>query len=324
MLPIGVIIPTRNSMAYLPRHLETVREWCDGVEEVVIVDSESKDGTVEYFKAHLPQKNVQIFSRPPGLYQAWNFGISQIKSKYLYISTVGDQMTKAGLEELYAAAEKFQSDVVLSPPRLVDMQGNTVASKWPIERVIERHHIQQPCLLLPADVLWSAVTAGEDSIMGSSASNLYRAETMQRLPFSADYFRAGDMAWGIANSWKLKFAVVPKSFSTFLFHPKEEPDATGLWTKMSLLAQASVDEALQSAQLRTSSELQKLAELLRLAREHEAAKLSLQPSGRKSIRWAFNVSGWKKRAERKRIKRRMDQLNAELKDHILVGLIPEG
>src|SRR5207248_6943191 len=46
-LPIGVVVPTRNSASLAPEHLETMRPWLDQVEQVVVVDSFSKDGTVQ-------------------------------------------------------------------------------------------------------------------------------------------------------------------------------------------------------------------------------------------------------------------------------------
>src|SRR5437667_48674 len=60
-------------MAYLPRHLESMKEWLPLVEEVVVVDSESTDGTVEFLKKHLGPQSPRFFTHPPGLYQSWNF-----------------------------------------------------------------------------------------------------------------------------------------------------------------------------------------------------------------------------------------------------------
>ena len=48
MLPISVLVPTRNSMSLLPKHVEAMRAWLDFVEEVVAVDSHSTDGTMEF------------------------------------------------------------------------------------------------------------------------------------------------------------------------------------------------------------------------------------------------------------------------------------
>jgi glycosyltransferase involved in cell wall biosynthesis len=71
-LPIGVVIPSRNSLAYLPAHLQGVLAWVEMVEQIVVVDSNSTDGTVEYIRENLTHPNLHIFSCPPGLYASWN------------------------------------------------------------------------------------------------------------------------------------------------------------------------------------------------------------------------------------------------------------
>ena len=53
MLPISVLVPTRNSMSLLPQHVEAMRAWLDQVEEVVAVDSHSTDGTLEFLQREL-------------------------------------------------------------------------------------------------------------------------------------------------------------------------------------------------------------------------------------------------------------------------------
>ena len=104
-------------MAHLPRHLESMKKWLPLIEEVVVVDSESSDDTVEFLKEELQPQTARYFEHPPGLYQSWNFGIGQCAGKYIYLSTVGDSITRTGLERLVEAAETFDCDLVISPPR---------------------------------------------------------------------------------------------------------------------------------------------------------------------------------------------------------------
>ena len=35
MLPVGVLIPTRNSMRFLPCHVEAMRHWLDLAQEII-------------------------------------------------------------------------------------------------------------------------------------------------------------------------------------------------------------------------------------------------------------------------------------------------
>ena len=219
-LPISVLIPTRNSMVYLPRHLESMKEWLPLVEEVVVVDSESNDGTVEFLKKQLGLQSARFFAHPPGLYQSWNFGIAQCVGKYVYLSTVGDSITRPGLECLVETADAFDCDVVISPPRIVDEQGDEVSKRWPIFDLIKALRLASPVTLNGPDTLLFALISLHQAILGSSASNLYRADCLKRAPFPTDFGRGGDVGWGLRYGAETKLGVVPKVFSTFVLHSK--------------------------------------------------------------------------------------------------------
>ena len=75
MLPISVLIPTRDCAALLPGHLRSLQAWIDLAEEVVVVDSDSKDNTVELIREGLTHARTRFLSPPPGLYpivEFWN------------------------------------------------------------------------------------------------------------------------------------------------------------------------------------------------------------------------------------------------------------
>jgi len=46
--PIGVVIPPRNCRDRLPARLQPLRQWSDRGTQVVVVDTESTDGTFEH------------------------------------------------------------------------------------------------------------------------------------------------------------------------------------------------------------------------------------------------------------------------------------
>ena len=207
-------------MAYLPRHLESMKEWLPLVEEVVVVDSESTDGTVEFLKKHLGPQSPRFFAHPPGLYQSWNFGIAQCTGKYIYLSTVGDSITGTGLQCLVDTAEAFECHVVISPPRIVDEEEREVIKRWPIFHLIKALGLASPVSLDGPATLLFALTSLHQAILGSSASNLYRTDFLKRAPFPTDFGRGGDVAWGLRYAAETKLGVVPKVFSTFVLHSK--------------------------------------------------------------------------------------------------------
>ena len=133
---------------------------------------------------------------------------------------MGETITREGLEKLLAAAESFRADVAISPPRMVKMSGEPKEKIWPIHTLIEALHLKTPMVLEPHAVQLFATANLLRGILGSSASNLYRARVLRQFPFRTDFGTAGDLAWGLEHSAKIRLAVVPETFSTFVFHPK--------------------------------------------------------------------------------------------------------
>src|SRR5690348_12867075 len=173
MLPISVLVPTRNSMSLLPKHVDAMRTWMDQAEEIIAVDSHSTDGTLEFLQRELGP-SARILTHPPGLYQSWNFGIAQCRAKYVYVSTIGDTMTRDGLTELFAAGEKFRADVVISPPRMVKVSGENKQKTWPVHSLIDELKLTEPIAIEGEAAQLFAVVHLLRGILGSSASNLYR------------------------------------------------------------------------------------------------------------------------------------------------------
>ncbi|HWN97512.1 MAG TPA: glycosyltransferase, partial [Methylomirabilota bacterium] len=175
MLPISVLVPTRNSMPLLPKHVESMRAWLDVVEEVIAVDSDSTDGTREFLQKNISHPHGRFLTHPPGLYQSWNFGIAQCRAKYVYISTIGDSITRAGLEHLVSVAEGLRCDVVVSPPQMMK-RGKPITRRWPVHQFIADRKLRVPVALSPFDGFAFALVNLRKAILGSSASNLYRRE----------------------------------------------------------------------------------------------------------------------------------------------------
>ena len=74
--------------------------------------------------------------------------------------------------------------------------------------------------------------------MGSSASNLYRTAYMKAHPFRTDLGHAGDIAWGIENSFGAKWGSVSDCRSEFLLHQEASrwPKSATLKIKKELFA----------------------------------------------------------------------------------------
>ena len=228
---LAVLLPTRNSMALLPAHLSTMKYWLDLVEEIIVVDSFSTDGTLDLLRRELPEGKVRFFTNPPGLYESWNHGIRQMTTKYCYISTVGDQIQRSGLERLRAVAESLRADVVISKPEFLTANGQPAKDlQLPIDDIIGTLKLNTPTALMPLQMLIFAVAHANACLLGSSASNLYRTAILQQHPFPTDHGLGGDAKWGVLHACDVRWAVLTERVTTFLLHPVQHDHAAlGAW-----------------------------------------------------------------------------------------------
>lgn len=184
MSTLGVLIPTRNSRLLLPRHIEALSQWIDLAAEVVVVDSDSGDGTVEFLRDHLRHAHLRFVSHPPGLYESWNYGLQNLGTDFAYISTVGDSITRSGVRHLCDTMKALSADVVLSRPTLVSEEGRPLGD-WPLplDLILQDHAVPEPFRLHGVEMAIYATLFADGGLLGSSASNLYRTAYVQAHPF---------------------------------------------------------------------------------------------------------------------------------------------
>lgn len=220
-LPVSVVLPTLNARSALPAHLDSMRAWLPNVQEVVVVDSFSEDGTAEFLQRELAHLRVHHLTHARGLYESWNHGIAACSAPFLYISTVGDSISASGLHQLVRVAEIGQCDVVISPPRLIDTDGHEVKKDWPVIELLKFLAPSRNELLLePEGTLLFAVAFLRKALLGSSASNLYRTSVLQARPFPTDFGHAGDVGWGLRHAAKTRLGIITEALSTFVLHPR--------------------------------------------------------------------------------------------------------
>ncbi len=313
-LPLGVVIPTKNSMPYLPRHVAGLRPWLDLASEVVVVDSFSTDGTVDFLRANLAHPALQFLTHPPGLYASWNHGIAQISSKYVFIATTGDTITRAGVCQLVEVAESLACDVVISRPSFCDVSGETMPDKqWPVDDVIATLDVRRPRRLQPFEAAIFAAVNATDALTGSSASDLFRTEVLQRYPFPTDFGYSGDSAWSWMHAAEVAWGIVPERFSTFVLHPTTASVAE----RQCLLAARRADAVLRVAMdfwrrtgVITEHTLPRALweNLLACLTSYFDAKAAFDQNRRHSVPWVLNPRAWRNRIQRERAAKKLRRL----------------
>jgi len=299
-----VLLPTRNSRERLPAHIHTLRALLPSVHEIVVVDSESTDGTNELLRAEFKDAPVRFLTHPPGLYESWNFGVNACAAEYVYISTVGDAITWEGLQRLADAAARLKRDVVISPPRLLDARGAEVKKDWPIFELIETLNIRSDLALDSESTLLFAIAFLRQAILGSSASNIYRAEVLRARPFPTDFGHGGDVGWGLRHAAEIRLGIMPDVVSTFVFHEGEHR----VVENAGAIRVAAARGALAGARARISGDSAALCDQLCTAWEH---LFRLNQCRRNTTAWILRPQGWRDRATQRQAAARVKSLQRD-------------
>lgn len=325
MLPINILLPTRNSRHLLPDHLRSARAWLDSAAEITVVDSLSNDGTIEFLQAELRHPRVRWLTHPPGLYQSWNHGIAHGGAEFTYISTIGDTITREGLAHLVETARRLACDVVISRPRFVAADGREARSpRWPIHELIADLGIGAPARVERFTMFFLACihALGPDlnGVLGSSASNLYRTDVLQRLPFPFDYGRAGDVAWGLLEAFRFQIGVTPEICSTFLLHPNTSGETAASYRAASGRLAVAAERCLQTAvegdpMIREACAAADLRELLHELADWRNSAFQLQVCRDSRLPWVLSWAAWRARNRARRHRHNVARLRHRFLAH---------
>jgi len=222
---ISVVVPTRNCLHLVQTGMDEMQTWVPLVKEVLVVDSESTDGTVEYLREQLQHPNVRFLSHPPGLYQSWNFGISQTTGRWVHVSTAGDTISLEDLQHLALKAEETDADVTTAPPHfIVDGVDTPTWRRWPIHDLLERQPggdavVLEGLTLLVFAMEYCRLSVSVQSWLGSSASNLYKRSLFEGREFPTNCGHSGDVMFGLRYAAEMRAAFLRRTCGRFVFHP---------------------------------------------------------------------------------------------------------
>ena len=222
---ITVILPTRNSIKYLDERIESIRQQTFKKFEVLVIDTDSTDGTLEKIKEWMSEdKRVCIMQTPPGLYHAWNYGIRKARGEYIYIATSDDTMTPCCLEKMYNALKKHPDcDICDSRLELIDENSKILSSSDPeyfsyqghFTFPIDKVHIRRA----PHDFL--NYTCGK-TVYTSFTQIMFRKQLVDKVGFFPENFGpSADYMWGMKAGLHADVIYIPEVLSHWRQHAEQ-------------------------------------------------------------------------------------------------------
>jgi len=193
------------------------------VHEFIWVITESVDGSHITAREAAKELGGQVWEVPRGLYQAWNFAIARATGDFIYISTIGDTITPAGLNALSICIQKNQADVVFSPPVISPAtDANLKRSRhWPVFKFAQILNQHSEDRLPKEKAFLIQILSGASGLLGSCASCLFRTSFLQSRPFPTDHHHYGDTAWTYQHLPEATLSFHPTPVAKFVIHNTE-------------------------------------------------------------------------------------------------------
>ena len=216
---ITALVPVFECAERFSEHLATVRSLQEAGMGLVWVVTSSRDGSDQLARQAHGELGGIFLEVPPGLYQAWNAGIQEVSTEFVYISTVGEKVIPEGLDRLRQALQSRQADVCFTPPFLPTESGHRrQLRRWPVFRFQRELEKRQGEVLPSLLIARLQAVMGIFCVLGSCASCLFRTPYLQAHPFPARYFHYGDAAWVYDNYTTARIVYLHEPVAGFEVH----------------------------------------------------------------------------------------------------------
>jgi hypothetical protein len=201
---------------------------------LVVVDTDSKDGTLEMIRDLIPEAKRTIWAAGPGMYQAWNLCASYSTGELLHFATSDDCEDPSFYEKLIAIYRATNCDIVHSLWGAIDEKGQKISMPvQPVDRLFGcvpgRVYRKDPVVNFFANLLLSTTP-------GPSNAALLKCELFSRyggLPFK--YGPIADRGWylraslsattycldEVLASWRVREGQATISYGRFKFYRNE-------------------------------------------------------------------------------------------------------
>lgn len=236
---LTVVVPVYGEVEVFRRHAQAHQDLWNLAAQVIWVATPSRDRAHELARELAARGSGQYLETPPGLYAAWNLGVSQAKQPWIYFNTVGDRCDFHILREALVLAGDSAADLVFSPPNL-NPANYSYLRRWPIFREAGALRRRAGRPISPSWLADFQMRHHDSCVLGSLAGAVFRTAFLQARLFPEIFRSAGDTAWVYTHVAKMKAVFFPKPVADFRVHDSNRgsPNPRDLGRLLRLLEQA--------------------------------------------------------------------------------------
>src|SRR5579872_6839043 len=131
MIPEGItiIVVNFNGRRFLRGCIDSIMNQSIKLDEVIVVDNHSSDGSVEFLKEKYPSVKTFIMNRNLGLTDAYNFGIKASKNDWVILSNNDVVLERDCVEVLRNA---ISNPRVIATPCFISMYSRESRPTYPV------------------------------------------------------------------------------------------------------------------------------------------------------------------------------------------------
>lgn len=243
---VSIGLPTRNSIQFLSQRLESIRQQTFGGWELIVVDSDSTDGTREMLdELAAEDARVRVYQAPKdGIYPNFNRCIQLANGPFVYIATSDDTMAPDCLEKMVdALLQNPDCDLAHCPMRVLDRTGGSGPDWWAGNslfakssgNLLEVKHKR----VAPIDGILCLLG---DTIYTSVTQLLIKRSLFEKIGYyQPDWDSLGDFHWNLRAGLFASTVHVPDTWGGWRMHPGQ---ATANIRIGSVDHQAKIDEMI--------------------------------------------------------------------------------
>lgn len=241
MIDISIILITWKMKNLLEKLLDSIKEYSDGFSyEVIVVDNNSQDGTVEVIENRFPEIVLIKNKANLGVAPARNIGMKHAKGKYVLILDADMQLKENSIQKLFAFMEE-NSDCGLVGAKLTYENGDIQYSckRFPsvlslLARRLERISYVNNSKILKNHIMadWDHNSISEvDYVIG--ACQFIRKEVINKIGYYDDkiFYGPEDLDFCL-RVWRAGWKVMYYPF-TSIIHFEQRITKKALFSKIS-------------------------------------------------------------------------------------------